>query len=198
MQLLCLAMPMLTASWVHGFHPRPTQVTIATRTCDKAFKLMADERRKPSDGYYARPSAALEQGGGFYVPGFEGSKLRLASAILLSISLVLNRLLSPGESPPSMMGSEALGVVGIALLFAQVAAQASEERKRESVALRAAIVARVKERTEISSELQPDCAEAAAWVGETLLRLTPAIGVVWLIEAPSVDNNSRGGAGGSR
>ena len=35
-------------------------------------------------GFYVRPSAAVERGGGFFIPGLEGYKLRLAVALLLS------------------------------------------------------------------------------------------------------------------
>ena len=31
-------------------------------------------------GYYRRPSRAIEKGGGFYVPGLEGEKIRIVSA----------------------------------------------------------------------------------------------------------------------
>lgn len=153
-------------------------------------------------GYYTRPSAAFEQGGGFYVPGLEGAKLRLVAACVLSGGLLLNRLLSPGEAATSQLGSEALGTLGITLLFAQVATQAKQEREQESLRLRAAIAARVKEQKEVSTNLPPALADAAVWAAETLLRLTPALGVVWLVEAPTLHRimattASKGGADGT-
>ena len=33
---------------------------------------------KQAKGFYIRPSAAIERGGGFFVPGLEGTKLRVA------------------------------------------------------------------------------------------------------------------------
>lgn len=48
-----------------------------------------------------RPSKAIERGGGFYVPGFEGFRLRIAVASVVFALLVANRLLLPGYSPTS-------------------------------------------------------------------------------------------------
>jgi hypothetical protein len=37
-------------------------------------------------GYYRRPSRAIEKGGGFFVPGLEGEKIRIVSAAFLIVS----------------------------------------------------------------------------------------------------------------
>ena len=74
-------------------------------------------------GYGARPSAAVEQGGSFYVPGLEGARVRIAGATVLTVGLVLNRVLSPGDPTGSQTVSEALGALSIAIIFAQSAAQ---------------------------------------------------------------------------
>jgi len=50
-------------------------------------------------GLYVRPSKALEVGGGFYVPGLEGYRLRVAIVGLVFTLLTLNRLLLPGYEP---------------------------------------------------------------------------------------------------
>ena len=36
-------------------------------------------------GYYRRPSRAIEKGGGFFVPGLEGERIRLLTAVALSL-----------------------------------------------------------------------------------------------------------------
>ncbi|KAL3932142.1 MAG: hypothetical protein SGPRY_000820 [Prymnesium sp.] len=149
---------------------------------------------KGSKGYYARPSAAFEQGGGFYVPGLEGAKLRLAAASLLSLALLLNRFLSPGQPASSQLYSELLGALGVSLLFAQVATQARLESERERLALRAAIAARVKEQKQVSDQLSRPVAEAATWAADTLLRLTPALGIVWLLDEFTLSSNSPNGS----
>ena len=86
---------------------------------------MASPPPPVSKGYYVRPSAAVEQGGSFYVPGLEGSRVRVAGAAVLTVVTVLNRVLSPETYVEgSQVVSEGLGVLGIALIFAQAAYQA--------------------------------------------------------------------------
>jgi hypothetical protein len=137
---------------------------------------------KPKPGYYKRPSAALEQGGGFYVPGLEGSRLRVTGASVLSVGLVLNRVLSPGEPVSSQVVSEALGALGCAIIFVQAAAQQRVEAEREADALRAAFAERQSERQEVGADLEADVLRSARarWAASALLRLTPARTVVWV------------------
>ena len=174
------------ASWQLVATPLATFPAVLPRPL-LTVHMMADGPPPPvNKGYYTRPSAAFEQGGGFYVPGLEGAKLRLAAAFVLSAGLVLNRVFSPGEAAASQLGSEALGAVGVALLFAQVATQDRQAREEQSNALRATIAARVKEQKEVSAQLPQALTEAATWAAETLLRLTPALGVVWVVDAPTL------------
>ena len=42
---------------------------------------------KQAKGFYIRPSAAIERGGGFFVPGLEGTKLRVANLDYASCDL---------------------------------------------------------------------------------------------------------------
>ena len=156
--------------------------------------MMAAPPPQAKPGFYARPSAAVERGGGFYVPGLEGSKLRLAAATVLSVGLVLNRLASPAEAASSQLVSEALGTLGLLLLFAQVAAQSQQEREQEQTELRAALAARIKEERVLSPLLLPAVADRAKWAAETLLRLTPALGVVWVGAGPTLDDVTSGGS----
>lgn len=63
-------------------------------------------------GLYVRPSKALEVGGGFYVPGLEGYRLRLVIVGLILTLLSLNRLLLPGFKPlPNQVVSETITVL---------------------------------------------------------------------------------------
>ena len=41
-------------------------------------KRSEDDIGKQAKGFYIRPSAAIERGGGFFIPGLEGAKLRIA------------------------------------------------------------------------------------------------------------------------
>jgi hypothetical protein len=57
------------------------------------------ERQGGRKGFYVRPSKALETGGGFYVPGVEGSRLRLGLAVASVVLLFVNRAISQGAEP---------------------------------------------------------------------------------------------------
>eukprot|EP00981_Chlorochromonas_danica_P000266 scaffold61_cov180-Ochromonas_danica.AAC.18 len=72
-------------------------------------------------GYYVRPSAAIERGGGFFVPGLEGDKIRLASALLLLLLLLVNGI-AGSNSPLSdihLVVSSAIGAMMASWLLAQ-------------------------------------------------------------------------------
>lgn len=63
--------------------------------CRPATYLMADPdlQGKPGmKGYYRRPSRAIEKGGGFFVPGLEGEKIRVSTATVLILMVAANRL----------------------------------------------------------------------------------------------------------
>lgn len=58
------------------------------------------ERQGGRKGFYVRPSKALEKGGGFYVPGVDGSRLRLGLAGAAVLLLFVNRAITPGGADP--------------------------------------------------------------------------------------------------
>lgn len=71
-------------------------------------------------GLYVRPSKALEVGGGFYVPGLEGYRLRLAIVGLILTLLSLNRLLLPGFTPnANQVVSESITVLTAVFVLLQ-------------------------------------------------------------------------------
>lgn len=144
--------------------------------------IMASPPPPAKSGYYKRPSAALEQGGSFYVPGLEGSRLRVGGAAVLAVGLVLNRVLSPGEPVSSQVVSEALGAIGCVIILVQSALQARIEAQIEEDELRAAFASRNKERQELSASLEADALRAARakWAAGALLRVTPARAVLWV------------------
>mmetsp|Transcript_10026 Transcript_10026/g.14993 ORF Transcript_10026/g.14993 Transcript_10026/m.14993 type:complete len:345 (+) Transcript_10026:696-1730(+) len=69
-------------------------------------------------GYYVRPSRAIEKGGGFYVPGLEGDRIRIISALFLLALCVLN---SNGgiDGSFSQLVSILTGVIAAFTLFLQ-------------------------------------------------------------------------------
>ncbi|KAK7235243.1 hypothetical protein SO694_00144064 [Aureococcus anophagefferens] len=58
---------------------------------------------KQAKGFYIRPSAAIERGGGFFVPGLEGTKLRVALGGGL-VGLVALSVALGGDAAPSSSG----------------------------------------------------------------------------------------------
>lgn len=169
-----------------AFAPSPHYATPSIISRSSAPMTMAAPPPPPS-AFYRRPSAALERGGGFYVPGLEGTRLRVAAAVVLSVGLVLNRVLSPGEAASSQLVSEALGTFGCLLIFVQSAAQAKLEAELEADDLRAALAERLAERQEVDPILAkaPRREACARWAASALLRLTPARAV--LLVAPSAE-----------
>lgn len=56
-------------------------------------------KRGGRKGFYVRPSKAVELGGGFYVPGLEGTRLRMALSAFAIAMLLVNRAILPGFVP---------------------------------------------------------------------------------------------------
>jgi hypothetical protein len=76
-------------------------------------------------GLYVRPSKALEVGGGFYVPGLEGYRLRVAIVGLIVTLLTLNRVLLPGFEPqPTQVVSETITVLTAGFVLLQALSEA--------------------------------------------------------------------------
>ena len=184
-RLLCVAAAVTSASLLPCASTSARRATLPRMQQPKG-------RDKRQGGYYKRPSAALEQGGSFYVPGLEGPRLRVAGAAVLSVGLVLNRLLSQsglwgGQAAAAPQGSqvvsECLGALGCALIFIQVALQQKIEAEVERDELRAALASRLSERQELSPALDATCASRTRWAAAALLRITPARAVVWVSDA---------------
>ena len=176
--LLLLALASGASAWrvAPHVHRAPRAATAARA----APRLVEPQPRGKGSGYYVRLSAALERGGGFYVPGLEGYRLRLLVAAVLGGALVLNRVLSPGTPGSSQAISELLGATGCAVLLYQVVTDEEQARVEESNARRAAAIARLEELTELSPALAAAVAQRAKWAAAALLRLTPACAVLWL------------------
>lgn len=74
-------------------------------------------------GYYRRPSRAIERGGGFYVPGLEGERIRVITAAALVLMYIANRAGQMVATLPQII-SELTGISVAILLFAQGAVDA--------------------------------------------------------------------------
>lgn len=86
-----------------------------------------ESKEKPS-GVYSRPSAAIEKGSGFYVPGLEGSRVRILFGILVLALSYVNTLLGLGDSNlQAVEFSQKLTVFYGALLLFQGLVESAKE-----------------------------------------------------------------------
>ena len=69
-------------------------------------------------GYYRRPSRAIEKGGGFFVPGLEGERIRVISAAALILMIATNRA-GVLIAPPALIISELIAIISAVILFVQ-------------------------------------------------------------------------------
>jgi len=135
---------------------------------------------KKPDGYYRRPSAAIEQGGQFFVPGAKDTVLRGGAAVAFILGLILNRVLSPGEPVFSQIISEVLGTLGCLVLGSQAVIQDRIERETKDAELRAAITSRVKEESYFAVDIPAITSDRARWVASALQKVTCARAVTWV------------------
>jgi hypothetical protein len=84
------------------------------------------------DGVYVRPSGAIERGSGFYVPGLEGPKVRLAFGGVLILVLLANHFLSPSSTTSSSF-VETLSVFYAGLVLLQGLVQYKRESNKQSM-----------------------------------------------------------------
>jgi Cofactor assembly of complex C subunit B, CCB2/CCB4 len=79
---------------------------------------------KESKGVYARPSAAIERGSGFFIPGLEGPRVRLLFGLTVLVLTAVNHVLG---DVTSFSLTEALAVGYSMLLLVQAAIEFGKE-----------------------------------------------------------------------
>lgn len=83
---------------------------------------------KPS--FYKNPSKAIEKGGGFYIPGLRGPRLRYFVSAVSAALLTLNHVTSSQTPTPYMTTSEALGAFAtLAVLTTAIADTSADSGK---------------------------------------------------------------------
>ena len=127
--LLCLVLTNQSVT-VLGFHAEPNlnRVTrsnsINGRIDALSMSTESDmEGKRGMKGYYRRPSRAIEKGGGFFVPGLEGEKIRVVSAAVLVLAIASNRA-GVQDATIAQITSEVIGLVMAVILFVQGIAEA--------------------------------------------------------------------------
>ena len=86
----------------------------------------SSKAKQKTTGVYARPSAAIERGSGFFIPGLEGSRVRLLFGILALVLTYVNNSL--GSLTTGGFGvSETVAVLAGVLLLLQAAVEFGQE-----------------------------------------------------------------------
>lgn len=85
------------------------------------------------EGVYSRPSAAIERGSGFFIPGLEGPKIRVAVGVVLLGGTAVNHVLSTDSASATTTNAagntlaEGLAVVYSILVLIQAGVEAVQE-----------------------------------------------------------------------
>ena len=180
--------------------PIPVSVGMHVHT-KRAAPLYAEKKTK---GVYARPSAAIEKGSGFYVPGLEGSRVRILFGILVLVLSYVNTLLGLGDSSVEAVefSGKLVNFYGILLLI-QGALEFGKENglglddtfgkeKLGSKAANAAVSASAASAKQLDQMIQGGLREDASmvdnirWVAASYVSLTVATNVLFLDEDEGV------------
>lgn len=163
-----------------AFLPPPVLPSLPPRSSHRP-PLCATE---PKPVFYKNPSKAIEKGGGFYIPGLRGARLRYAVAATLGAGIAANLHASPtdvADQPRSLLVSAALGVGAAAAVFATAVrddvgeaderrASAAKARDGRGVDVEAAVGGRGEAaRAAAAAAAATDTATAdMAWVGDVV------------------------------
>lgn len=154
---------------------------------------------KDNKGVYSRPSAAIERGSGFFIPGLEGPRVRLVFGLIVLLLIVLNHVLLSSSLPTVAFSEGLAGVYAILLLF-QAAIEFGKEEKgfivtleKEKSAADTSTSASSFSQTwssssssSSSSALSEEAKEKVQWAAASYVSLTPASHMLLLEENDGV------------
>lgn len=146
-------------------------------------------------GVYSRPSAAIERGSGFFIPGLEGPRVRLAVGLVLLAATAGNHALSSGtDDAPGNVLAEGLAVASSIFVLFQAAVEGIQEQQANiqigsssssattsKNKIASSTAATTTSLTEAWSKAATDDAawrERVTWAARTLLALTAATQVL--------------------
>ena len=153
---------------------------------NKRFLSCLNESNKKK-GVYSRPSAAIERGSGFFIPGLEGGRVRVAFGILVGIA---NQFLS-ATTANSEYYTTSITITNIFVSLLLI--QAGVEYIKDTSPTLGREGTKKRNSSSKSSSMQVDQyiapsllhssetkLESMSWVASTLLALTPATGITIL------------------
>lgn len=138
---LCFVSSFVPINHTHPNAHQSTQITITTAKPTK-------RRRRPThitptakappppvkSSFYRNPSKAIEKGGGFFIPGLRGPRLRYFLVIVAGTLLTINHLSSIAVQASTFRISETLAAAAILGVFGTAIADTLEERKEQAIA----------------------------------------------------------------
>lgn len=83
---------------------------------------------RPKSSYYKNPSKAIEKGGGFYIPGLRGERLRYFVAAVSGTLLTLNHFASSVRAP-SLTVSECIATTAVLAVFVTAVNDSAQQSK---------------------------------------------------------------------
>jgi len=110
------------------------------RTTQRFVSLAAESdnsvsKKRKASGVYSRPSAAIERGSGFFIPGLEGPRVRLAAGLILLALSVVNHNLSAATATvnPANTAAEGLAAVFSLLVLLQALIEYTKDARGQVV-----------------------------------------------------------------
>lgn len=188
-----------------ALHRKPSTQISQSKVDDQSSRA-----KSKSKGVYSRPSAAIEKGSGFFVPGLEGSKVRILFGGLVLVLNYINHIYSSNANLSEVAGfafSEKIATFyGVFLLFQGIVEFAKEmglgfdgvQEIISSSATAEELTAGKGSESSLGLEqfISPiltgksaEFAEAMSWVAASYLALTPATHVM-LIQKSDTNNET--------
>ena len=146
-------------------------VVVMSQRQDRVSVSGARKRRGERKGYYIRPAVALERGGGFFIPGLEGWRLRVTIAATVLTQLALERTSGIQTDAPQLTSTVVAAVAALALLARTGYSLLGGGGGGES-ALPLSTGGDVRRRSYYVPSLEPQVYEDYAWTANTLVDVT--------------------------
>lgn len=168
-----VALPILPMRNHHGIG----KVRLKPRPSKRVQVKMASKRPpevKPV--FYRNPSKAIEKGGGFYIPGLRGPRLRYFVSMLSATLLTLNHVVSPNVDSITLRISEFLAVVAILTVFTTALLDKRQESMSQDLVpeTTAAVKTVISTPPSTSTESQSANEEVTTWALTVCTDLTSA------------------------
>lgn len=160
--------------FVHHHHAISSKSLLVHGQTPRCTTALYSSSKKKQTGVYSRPSAAIERGSGFFVPGLEGPKVRLLFGLVVLVLTAANHALS---STSSGVFSEGLAVIFSILLLLQAAIEFGKDERgfvvdRPDESSAASDSETLSQRWSIDSS--PEFKDAVQWSAASYIALTPA------------------------